>query len=68
MVNQTHSWGEYRVYFYDDEGQLCSIPAKWTSLCPVDPYLAVGQGRCFFLLEDLLSLSKLLGDIRDTVK
>ena len=55
-----HNWGEDRVYFHDDGGNLCSVPARWTSLFPVDPFVIVAAGRSPFRLEDLLELSRLL--------
>jgi len=48
------------VYFYDDEGRLSSLPAKWTSVGPKDVFVELSKGRSSFRLEDLLELAKLL--------
>jgi hypothetical protein len=54
------NWGEERVYFDDDAGRLCSVPAVWTSLSPPDPFVVVSAGRSHFRVVDLLELSRLL--------
>jgi hypothetical protein len=60
LLTYRHNWGEDRVYFHDEGGNLCSVPARWTSVFPVDPFVAVAGGRSPFRLEDLLELSRLL--------
>ena len=55
-----HNWGEDRVYFHDDQGKLSSVPARWTSIFPVDPFVSVAAGRSAFRLKDLMELSRLL--------
>jgi Family of unknown function (DUF5372) len=64
LVIYRRSWGEHRVYFHDDTGRLVSLPAQWTSVFPVDPYVAVAAGRAPFRLPDLLELSQLIARIR----
>jgi len=60
LVTYRLNWGEERVYFDDDEGRLCSVPAGWTSLSPPDPFVVVSAGRSPFRVADLLELSRLL--------
>ncbi len=55
-----HSWGEDRVYFFDDGGQLKSLPAGWTDIDPPDHFVVVAAGRSAFRIEDLLRLATLL--------
>ena len=55
-----HNWGENRVYFHDEQGQLAAIPADWTSVAPPDPFVVVSGGRSLFCFEDLLELARLL--------
>ena len=31
------AWGEPRVYFYDEEGELRHLPARWTDVEETDP-------------------------------
>jgi hypothetical protein len=47
--------GAHRVYFYNDEGRLTSLPAEWTDVFPPDPFLEFSQGRAFFAIEGLLA-------------
>jgi Family of unknown function (DUF5372) len=61
LVQYRHNWGEDRVYFDDGGGHLSSVPASWTSLSPVDPFIAVAAGRSLFRVEDLLELVRLVG-------
>ena len=67
LVNYTFCWGEARVYYYDDAGHLSSLPARWTSVGPADPFVEISAGRSAFRVADLLELSELLDRIRKKV-
>ena len=57
LVTYRQNWGEERVYFHDEEGRLVAIPARWTSVFPVDPFVALSGGRsrfCFAQLRELV--------------
>ena len=60
LVDQRRTWGADRVYYYDEQERLRSLPAAWTSVGPADPYLAIGAGRSYFHIDDLLELSQKL--------
>jgi len=62
-VQYRHNWGEDRVYFHAGGAHLTSVPASWTSLSPMDPFVAVAAGRSAFRIEDLLELAKVVGSI-----
>jgi hypothetical protein len=64
VVAQRVQWGEARVFYRDPQGLRSSLPARWTSLTPVDPYLAVGAGRSRFRVQDLIDLAALLAELR----
>jgi len=57
-------WGEERVFYRDPQGHRASLPARWTSLAPEDPYIAVGAGRSQFRVQDLNDLAALLRGLR----
>jgi hypothetical protein len=57
-----HTWGEDRVYFYDDDQRLQSVPLTWTSLTPADPFVLLSAGRAPFHLQKLIELLHLLHD------
>lgn len=65
LVEYRCSWREYRVWFHDDDGQLSSIPAEWTSIGPADPVVAAGKGRCPFRVRDLLALVELIHELAE---
>jgi hypothetical protein len=52
------------VYFYDDYNRLRSMPASWTSVGSIDPFVQVSAGRSPFRVEDLLELSRLICEIK----
>ena len=52
-----------RVYFYDDQNRLCSMPASWTSVGVIDPFVQVSAGRSPFRFADLLELSRIVHEI-----
>ena len=59
-----HTWGLDRVYFYDDKGQLQSLPTAWTDAFPPDPVVLLSAGRSAFRFEDLWELSQLIGALQ----
>jgi hypothetical protein len=61
LVKCHHNWGEDRVYYQDAAGLLRSLPASWTSVVPVDPFVTLAAGRSAFRVTDLLALARLLG-------
>jgi hypothetical protein len=54
-------WGENRVYYLNDEGSLCRMPAAWTDAGDAEPFIQISDGRSFFRPLDLLALADLLG-------
>ena len=63
LVTYRHNWGEDRVYFHDDNGDLSALPASWTSVAPKDPFREVAAGRCLWRFVDLIELVALAGQI-----
>ena len=63
-IAQRVQWGEARVFYRDRQGLRSSLPARWTSLTPEDPYLAMGAGRSRFRVQDLIDLVALLAGLR----
>jgi len=62
-----HNWGEDRVYYHDEQGQLTSVPAGWTDVIPPDPVVAISAGRSPFRLQDLLELARLVEPLKQEV-
>ena len=54
---------EGKVYYYDEQG-LRTIPVSWTSLGVPDPAVCVSQGRSWFRVEDLLELTRQIGELK----
>jgi len=59
-VEWRRTWGEDRVYYHDDAGNLRRIAALWTSLAPSDAFVATAAGRSSLRVEDLLQLAALV--------
>ena len=57
-------WGGEIVYYQDEAGNQCSLPLKWTSLAPIDPFVRVSAGRAAFRVSDLLELSSMLASLK----
>jgi hypothetical protein len=64
LLAHRNNWGEDRVFFVDDRGQLVSLPAQWTSLAPPDPFVILAAGRSAFRVTDLLELAHLIERLR----
>jgi len=60
LIECRQTWGEYRVFFHDDAGQLRRLPRPWTDLGPAEPAVIAGAGRVHFRYDDLLRLADLL--------
>ena len=54
------TWGEDRVFFYGEDGTVCSLPVAWTDAVPEDVFVTVAAGRSAFRVEDLVALSELV--------
>jgi Family of unknown function (DUF5372) len=60
LIECRQTWGEYRVFFHDESGQLRRMPQQWTDLGPLDPAVIVGAGRAPFRYADLVRLVEFL--------
>lgn len=58
------TWGEERAYFYDTNGRLLHLPARWTDVLEPDPFVIISAGRSCFRLTDLVELRLLLDELR----
>jgi Family of unknown function (DUF5372) len=59
-VRQT--WGEYRVFYCDDDGALAAVPTTWTDVAEPDPFVTIAAGRAYCRVSDLLRLCRLITD------
>ena len=59
-MTRRHTWEQDRVFFFDGEGQMRSLPTGWTDVIGDDPFVVVAAGRSAFRVEDLLALAALL--------
>ncbi len=60
FVAVRHTWGEDRVFFFDDGATQKSLPRGWTDLAEPDVFVSLAAGRCPFRLEDLLTLAEMI--------
>ncbi|HXX02263.1 MAG TPA: DUF5372 family protein [Candidatus Acidoferrales bacterium] len=56
LIAYKSAWGEDRVYFHNEEQQLIALPASWTDVVAVDPFVSIAQGRALFRADDLFEL------------
>jgi hypothetical protein len=64
LATRKQNWGEDRVMFFDQQGQLRSMPAAWTDVDPPEARIEAGAGRACLRADDLLTLSTLVGEIK----
>jgi len=60
LVHCRRCWGEDRVFHLDQEEEVRSLPARWTSAVADDPFVVISAGRSLFLVTDLVELAKLV--------
>jgi hypothetical protein len=63
LVTWRQSWAEDRAYYHDANGRLCSVPAGFTSMGRVDPFVEIAAGRSIFRVEDLIRLATLVENL-----
>ena len=63
LACRERAWGEDRVYFYDSDGLLATVPAEWTDLAGPDPFVAMSEGRSMLRVSDLPAMARLLRNI-----
>jgi Family of unknown function (DUF5372) len=64
LVVHKNNWAEDRVFFFADDGQMTSLPARWTDVGPPDPFVVLAAGRSAFRFADLVALADLLDGLR----
>lgn len=64
LVVRRLTWAEDRVFFFDDDAQLRSLPAGWTDAVPADPFVVVAAGRSPLRVDDLVALATLIDGLR----
>lgn len=60
FVAHRQNWGEDRVHLHDADGVLFSLPAGWTDVVLLDPFVVLAAGRCPFTVADLLAVADLI--------
>jgi hypothetical protein len=63
LLRRGRSWGDHRVWFHNDAGQLISLPETWTSLGPTDPFVTLARGRACGRVADLLTLAQMVNEL-----
>jgi len=66
-VERRKTWGENRVYYHDESGNLRRIATQWTSLAATDMFVMTAAGRSSLRVEDLLQLVVLVEQQRTRV-
>lgn len=59
LIDCQRRWGQWRVYYLAEGGQLAYLPAAWTDVGPKDPFVEQAHGRAVARMEDLLALVKI---------
>jgi hypothetical protein len=63
-VDRRLAWDEDRVSVVGEDGAVTSLPAAWTDIDPVDPFVVMAAGRCPFRVVDLLAVADLLDALK----
>lgn len=59
------NWGEERVYYTREDGELDLVPATWTDVVPEDPFVMISGGRATLRTKELLELVKFVREFAD---
>jgi hypothetical protein len=61
LIDVRSRWGEWRVYYVTGNSDTSYLPASWTDVGPMDPFVEQARGRTIARMEDLLALVKMAG-------
>jgi hypothetical protein len=64
LAAQAREWGEERVYYRDPTGRMRFLPARWTSMAALDPFVLMATDRAYFRLADLVRLQDRLKELQ----
>ena len=64
FVKRRRNWRADRVYVFDPDGLLLSLPVEWTDVVAEDPFVVVAAGRSPFHTAGLLELAELVARMR----
>jgi hypothetical protein len=67
FVGARLTWGQDRIFFFDDEGAQRSLPRAWTDAGDVDPFVEVAGGRSPLRVADLVALVGLVDSLGRSV-
>lgn len=56
LVVYRRTWGEDRLFFYDERGRLIALPPSWTDFVSPDPFIKIAADRSLFQAEGLCEL------------
>jgi hypothetical protein len=60
LICRRRHWGEDRVVYEGQNGQLRTIASAWTDIDPVDEFRQIAADRAAFRITDLLALCDVL--------
>ena len=63
FVKRRRNWRADRVYVFDADGKMLSLPVEWTDVAAEDPFVVVAAGRSPFHTSGLLDLAELVARI-----
>src|SRR5260370_32573168 len=63
FVDCRRCWGQWRVFYYTEDGQSAFFPASLTDVGQADPFVVLSGGRTLTQFEDLLTLVDLINDL-----
>lgn len=64
FVKRRRNWRADRVYVFERDGSLLSLPVEWTDVAGEDPFVVVAAGRSAFHTSGLLELAELVARLR----
>jgi Family of unknown function (DUF5372) len=66
VLEHRRQWGQWRVYYLSKTARRVFLPAAWTDLGPLDPFVEQARGRAIARVADLLELADLVaGSVKE---
>jgi Family of unknown function (DUF5372) len=62
LMDCEQRWGQWRVLYLSEAGDVAYMPASWTDARPGDPFVEQAQGRAIARWEDVCRLAQVVAE------
>jgi hypothetical protein len=65
LIDRKKVWGDDRIFYVNENGQLCLIPANFTDAFEKDPFIELSNEKCVTTFDSLMSLMHIVSGLKE---